>query len=405
MIEDRAMNQIYNVAQAIEWAKGLSKEWGFLSSEDQPTKDRQLPIHVWYRGHTASKHELIPEIFREAASTNNKTYEEGGMLIHLMRRLPQYQDSYHSTFDALCLSRHYELSCRLLDWTENVLIALWFAVQDNKEGSKNDNDGKIFALNSGKLCEITEFKHYKRNEPGVYGPKSFNVVLRTELAMTAYLDELFLCPSVRESALSIGFSNQFLEQLIKIVASLKEKDIVYIENNSHFDDFISSTPFSIPQDFLDDAPEALCETQYDLLPIWLQESGDELSSTAKSQKVKEWIFHFLYSLRMPVSVFPERRNPRIVAQSGMFVLAGGDFLPNKLYRDQIECRNPNPIHLQSWHDKDDVLRYAIIPSQDKKNIRDDLEIIGFHAANLFPDFDKQAKYIQDFWKVEKWTST
>ncbi|MEI2781394.1 MAG: FRG domain-containing protein [Candidatus Competibacter sp.] len=390
---------IKNIYDAVKWSEKLLEAWGFGNPSN-----RQPPIHVWYRGHSDSdkdNYKLIPNCFRDAAETSSTTtFEEGGMLIHLMRRLPSCQDRCPSTFDALSLSRHYGLPCRLLDWTENVLIALWFAVEAN-----NRKDGKIFALNPGILNDKVEFEHFKKSrEPGVFGPESFHTVVRAELAMTAYLDELFLRLPVRESALTVGFSNQFIDQLVKVVILLKEKDIKHLEN-TELNKFLAKT-YSMPEDFLDSDTEEACAKLYDLLPVWLQTSSHSVSSPpGKAKEAKKWIFDFLYSLRMPIGVFPDRRNIRIAAQSGMFVLAGGDYLPNKLERKNTQCRNPNPIHLQEWYDKDDVLKWAIIPNGSKKDIFDELEMIGFHSANLFPDFDKQADYIKDYWKVDKWTGS
>jgi len=77
-------------------------------------------------------------------------YEETNMFNRFVTRMPDYQVNYSSGFDWLCLIQHYELPNRLADWTESILIALYFAVKEY------DNcDGVFFALNQAGLNEIT----------------------------------------------------------------------------------------------------------------------------------------------------------------------------------------------------------------------------------------------------------
>lgn len=396
LMTEESKPQIKNISEAIVWAKQIQDEC-FKPSGN--SSNQQTPIHIWYRGHKDKNYELIPNAFR---IKDGNIYEENGMLAHLMRRLPQYQDNGASTLDFLSLSRYYELPCRLLDWTENVLIALWFAV-DNTDSTEEKKDAKIFALNARELSDHTEFKHYQTKEKFVYGPKQFNVVLRSELALTSYLDELLLRPSVKNAAFEIGFSEQFWVCLLKLIAHLTEDDIKKIEKEND----TNNTNITIDRNnqflsFENKAIENLCSRLYALMPIWLQQDlGQENDSKSYSEIAKNWLYNFLFALRKPVAVFPDRRNMRISAQSGMFVLAGGDYLPEKLKKFHIKstnCRIPKPMHLEAWNNSK-ILNFAIIPHEQKKTIRDELDMIGFNYATLFPDFDRQAKYIKNFWSV------
>ncbi len=51
--------------------------------------------------------------------------------------------------------QHFRLPTRLLDWTESILIAAYFAVNSEKEKTK-DKNGVIYALWPGKLNQICE---------------------------------------------------------------------------------------------------------------------------------------------------------------------------------------------------------------------------------------------------------
>ncbi|MDG4595008.1 MAG: FRG domain-containing protein [Candidatus Contendobacter sp.] len=402
------IEKITSVSDAIEWAKQVLNDFGFSSPYDQ-----QAPIHVWYRGHKDIKHHLIPGIFRKIPDHVEKIYEEGGMLMQLIRRFPHYRDNCYSTFDILSLMKHYGLPCRLLDWTENVLIALWFAVEENK--NHDDKEAKIFALNARLLCPSVEFMHYQRKEHFVYGPEQFHVVLRSELSQTAYLDELLSRPPVRAAASTVGFSSDFWEQLLKITAYFTEKDIELIEEveKTNWDEIFRSKLNNVPHNFLDNS-EYDCQfvSLYNMMPIWLQREyiPVENSDAGIVKAAKRWLFSFIFSIRKPVAVFPERKNIRIAAQSGMFTLAGGDYLPDKLVRKNsgnFECRNPKPIHLDDW-DTDacsnfyerKVIVSVKIPKDKKTEIRKELQTIGFNAGSMYPDLDQQIDYIKEFWIVD-----
>ncbi len=51
----------------------------------------------------------------------------------------------------LSLMRHYGLPCRVLDWTESVLVACYFACADISEAS---HDASLYALNTARLNQI-----------------------------------------------------------------------------------------------------------------------------------------------------------------------------------------------------------------------------------------------------------
>lgn len=62
----------------------------------------------------------------------------------------QFKESYqvyHKTelndWDLLSLGQHYGLPTRLIDWTKNPLIAMWFAFEEEKN---NENDRVVFGL-------------------------------------------------------------------------------------------------------------------------------------------------------------------------------------------------------------------------------------------------------------------
>jgi hypothetical protein len=95
------------------------------------TLQRRARHALWFRGNSASKFKLVPTLYRHRKA---KTQEELRKLERqLMARFRQRSLPYHSRdlrddWEALFFMQHYGVPTRLLDWTENPLIALHFAL-------------------------------------------------------------------------------------------------------------------------------------------------------------------------------------------------------------------------------------------------------------------------------------
>lgn len=102
---------------------------------------------VWFRGQTKSTWGLVPSLFREENMLQGSVPRSE---VDMMRRFKQdatvLLDPRPTTpHEWLFVMRHNEVPTRLLDWTENPLVAAYFAV--TKEGElAEDGDGAIWAL-------------------------------------------------------------------------------------------------------------------------------------------------------------------------------------------------------------------------------------------------------------------
>jgi hypothetical protein len=84
-----------------------------------------------YRGQPIDK-TLLPKIARYNISEVEKVERE--MLADFQRRSHHLMDSQPSTtWDWLALAQHHGMATRLLDWSENPLIALWFSMSTASE--------------------------------------------------------------------------------------------------------------------------------------------------------------------------------------------------------------------------------------------------------------------------------
>ncbi len=93
----------------------------------------------WWRGHGLADWSLMPSAYRESFSETD-----------MYHRFIQRARTRHSPcpeaadFSAwLFLMQHFGLPTRLLDWTESILVAAFFAVSNDKH---DDSDGAVWAL-------------------------------------------------------------------------------------------------------------------------------------------------------------------------------------------------------------------------------------------------------------------
>jgi len=97
---------------------------------------------LWWRGQSNYNWELVPDVYR---GTHPNEYE-GNLILRFQAEAPIRHNSCpdkENRIGWLLLAQHYGLPTRLLDWTESLLIGLYFAVEDEKYF---DSNGGLFCL-------------------------------------------------------------------------------------------------------------------------------------------------------------------------------------------------------------------------------------------------------------------
>jgi hypothetical protein len=90
---------------------------------------------LWFRGHSRTEFRLLPTIGRTAEYGGlRKRFDsatERELLHRFRRRAFPYDDRVERAGYAVFLARHHGLPTRLMDWTANVLYALYFACMEH----------------------------------------------------------------------------------------------------------------------------------------------------------------------------------------------------------------------------------------------------------------------------------
>lgn len=86
---------------------------------------------LWYRGCGKKVYELIPKLYRHKKSSSLEDYldlEDQLVERFCQRSIPFVKQSPEDEWGWLFVMQHYGIPTRLLDWTENPFMALFFAV-------------------------------------------------------------------------------------------------------------------------------------------------------------------------------------------------------------------------------------------------------------------------------------
>lgn len=115
----------------------------------------------WYRGQSRLSWELVPKAYRKVRdwqgkfvelSAEDKLLYERGQFFDFRRQAPMrshkelYPDDDWPAW--LYLMQHYGVATRLLDWSESMLIAAYFAVENEDDWGE---DGVIYSLAQSRL--------------------------------------------------------------------------------------------------------------------------------------------------------------------------------------------------------------------------------------------------------------
>jgi len=138
----------------------ISSVLGFLQELEKDTEEFDgLPLrdaHLFRGVSNSHEHKLIPAIGRNWSKELDEllTLERSHLNLFKNLALPYIDFRPSDDWDWLMLGQHHGLETRLLDWTTNPLVALYFAC-NNK--SNSSDDGAVYRASGIKLFDPSKY--------------------------------------------------------------------------------------------------------------------------------------------------------------------------------------------------------------------------------------------------------
>lgn len=287
---------------------------------------------LWFRGQSKYKYRLIPSIFRQGENFDVVSYDEAGMYREFIRRYPEHATSHKSVYEWLTLMQHYGLPTRLLDWTTNLLVALYFCCEKD-----NDEDGAIFVLDPSSLIRNSE--------------------------------EDFVEMQILSKDITDFYMNLFREKRMLFEDDAKINGYTIKDINSKASVNLKFTCLSLSEPL----ESFLVKKRH----LGLLMDGDE---------IEEYEENYMNKFSSVIPFKTPQLNSRIKAQHGLFTIHGGKyFLGHEFIEYDIMEKNYDLAH---------YLTKIRIKNSDKEALMHELELSGIREAALFPEMEYQAKDIK-----------
>lgn len=266
---------------------------------------------LYFRGHSNREYEILPSALREAQLKQS----EHLLLAHFSSEVPDLFEGIPGTFDRLVQAQHFGLPTRLLDVSSNPLVALFFSCWGHEDTKKT---GEVLAfeipINSEKFGNSDKVACLANLSRLTEDERSIIKGATAECVSILGGSEHAYNASAEKQQLARDFFNDKPE--VKRLVQFIRDEKPYFENRVNFDDL------------------------WDIQPV-----------------------------------IPSKRNARINAQSGAFLLFGLAEVFSEIWARNVEVHR---IHINA---------------DSKSEILSALDAVGINENTAFPEPEKIASAI------------
>lgn len=416
MFKQENSTQEYKCIQSIgEYINAIQE---IIKKEREKDSDFDKKYEVYFRGHIDKDFFLIPSLLRNKPGNKDLVGQACKEIVDnehiafrsLVAKHPSEFAEFTSAIEYLVKMQHYKLKTRLLDITSNALVALYFACT-TESGDVNEKLGEVIIFKLPKRI----IKHYDSDTISAVAniarckPTDFIFSLRGEKNQLSDFINGLIDPSCKRNKPTYNNYQSVLSSNSNDSNSTKKQGNISYNSHGILKKDLSTwtPPRGIPQTEIqnltnfyrakiqeeDTSEETFVSDEH---KASFDEQLYDLHHQIKAEKSYYNLLIEPYDLGKIWAVNTKLENPRIINQSGSFLLFGLG-----INEEEIDGSNQltytkefHPQIPDAWiAGRIGIGTHCNNIKDNKKNIVQQLSMLGIDHSFIFPDLETAAKEI------------